>query len=56
MLIFVDDVILVSDTIRSLQHQINILGSYAAKWGVTFNLEKNNVVFRRGGNLSAIAV
>ena len=53
MLLFADDVILVSDSIVGLQCQLNTLSSYAYKWGLTVNLDKSKVVvFRKGGILS----
>ena len=52
MLLFADDVILVSDTKCGLQSQLNILSLYSDKWGLSVNLDKSDiVVFRRGGRL-----
>ena len=53
MLLFADDVILISSSIIGLQNQIDILSSYSDKWQLNVNLDKTNiVVFRRGGPLS----
>ncbi len=53
LLMFADDVVLVSHTISGLQQQLHILETYADTWGLTVNLDKSNiVVFRRGGPLS----
>ncbi len=53
LLLFADDVILVSDVISGLQKQLNILEKYADTWGLTVNLDKTHiVVFRRGGRLA----
>ena len=53
ILLFADDVALISDTVIGLQTQLNILFSVAKKLDLVVNLEKSNiVVFRNGGYLS----
>ena len=55
ILMFADDVILVSDSVFGLQNQLNILHETAHKLGLVVNLEKSNVVvFRNGGHLATI--
>jgi uncharacterized protein YacL (UPF0231 family) len=54
ILMFADDVILLSNTVCGLQTQLNILHETANKLGLVVNLEKSNiVVFRNGGHLAA---
>jgi hypothetical protein len=53
ILLFADDVILMSYTIIGLQHQLNLLQINADKLGLTVNLEKSKiVVFRKGGYIA----
>lgn len=53
MLLFADDVILISSTPIGLQNQLNILKSEADKLQLTVNLDKTGIiVFRNGGHLS----
>ena len=53
LLMFADDVVLVSDTIPGLQNQLNILYTFSEHAGLKINLDKTNiVVFRRGGRLA----
>ena len=53
ILMFADDVILLSDSITGLQNQLNVLCDTALSLGLTVNLDKSNiVVFRNGGYLS----
>ena len=54
MLLFADDVILVSDTVIGLQNQLNILESYSKEWKLSVNISKTEIViFRRGGPVAA---
>ena len=53
ILMFADDMILLSDTVTGLQNQLKILHSSASKLGLIVNLDKSNiVVFRNGGYIS----
>ena len=50
ILLFADDIVLLSDTVVGLQNQLNILASKAAELDLHVNLEKSNIViFRNGG-------
>eukprot|EP00745_Piridium_sociabile_P026381 TRINITY_DN42111_c0_g1_i2.p2 TRINITY_DN42111_c0_g1~~TRINITY_DN42111_c0_g1_i2.p2 ORF type:complete len:140 (+),score=5.89 TRINITY_DN42111_c0_g1_i2:195-614(+) len=53
LLLFADDVVLLSSTVHGLQTQLNNLRREANKLRLTVNLTKTNVmVFRKGGHLS----
>ena len=53
LLLFADDVILLSNTIVGLQNQLDNLKREAARLYLTINLDKTNVmVLRMGGNLA----
>ena len=53
ILLFADDVVLVSDSVIGLQCQLNILHDTAKKLDLIVNLQKSNiVVFRNGGHLA----
>ena len=53
ILMFADDVVLISDSITGLQKQLNVLYETALSLGLVVNLEKSNIiVFRNGGYLS----
>ena len=53
IMLFADDVILLSFTITGIQHQLNILNDTASNFGLVVNLRKlNGVVFRNGGHLA----
>ena len=53
LLLFADDVILLSDTVMGLQNQLNILKREADRLQLTVNLDKTNImVFRNCGHLS----
>ena len=53
ILLFADDVALMSDTVVGLQTQLDILYNTANKLDLIVNLDKSNiVVFRNGGHLS----
>ena len=52
-LMFADDVSLLADTPRDLQHAINILDMSASKFGLKININKTEIiVFRKGGYLN----
>ena len=54
LLLFVDDIVLLSDTVPGLQNQINNLKNAADKLGLLINMEKTKVVvFRNGGFIAA---
>ena len=53
LMLFADDVILLSDTVVGLQNQLSILKQEADRLHLTVNLDKTNImVFRMGGHLS----
>ena len=53
LLLFADDVILLSDTIIGLQRQLSILGYFCDDYHIEVNTGKTKVlVFRNGGNLA----
>ena len=52
-LLFADDIILVSDSIKGLQNQINILENQSRRLGLTINENKTQIViFRKGGYIA----
>ena len=54
IMLFADDVVLLSYTVIGLQQQHNILRDTAKKLGLVVNLQKSNVVvFRKGGHIAA---
>ena len=54
ILLFADDVVLVSDTVVGLQRQLNILGSVAERLDLIVNLDKSDIIiFRNGGHISS---
>ena len=54
ILLFVDDIILLSETAVGLQNQLNILYRSSEKLQIKVNLDKSNIiVFRKGGYLAA---
>ncbi len=54
ILLFADDVILVSDTVVGLQNQMNILEYYTNKCKLFVNFKKTNIVIlRRGGPVAS---
>ena len=54
ILLFADDVLLLSHTIIGLQQQLNILHDTANRLGLVVNMDKSKIiVFRKGGYLSA---
>ena len=53
ILLFADDVVLLSDSVFGLQTQLNVLFNTAKHLGLIVNLDKSNiVVFRNGGHLA----
>ena len=53
LLLFADDVALLSYYVAGLQKQLNVLKLFCTKWGLEVNLEKTNIiVFRNGGIIS----
>lgn len=54
IMLFADDIILVSSTVSGLQQQLNVLCNTAHSLDLTVNLQKSNVViFRNGGYISS---
>ena len=54
IMLFADDVVLLSHTVIGLQQQLNILRDTAKKLGLLVNLQISNVVvFRNGGHIAA---
>ena len=54
ILLFADDIVLLSDTVIGLQNQINNLKTVASRLGLQVNLQKTKVViFRNGGHIAA---
>jgi hypothetical protein len=50
MLLYADDLVLVGDNIRHVQHLLDNLSSFCVKWGLSVNMEKTKfMVFRNGG-------
>jgi len=50
LLMYADDIALVSDSVVDLQKKINCLESYCKKWGLSVNMDKTKVVvFKNGG-------
>ena len=52
LLLFADDVILLSNTIVGLQNQLDSLKREANRLYLAVNLEKTNMIFRMGGHLA----
>ena len=53
ILLFADDVVLVSDTVVGLQNQLNLLCQVSKRLDLVINLDKSDIViFRKGGFLS----
>ena len=53
LLLFADDIVLISSTVRGLQRQINELEKYCRQSCLTVNMEKTKViVFKKGGKLA----
>ena len=55
IMLFADDVVLLSDTVIGLQRQLNVLHDSAKKLSLTVNREKSKIiVFRNGGHIASI--
>ena len=53
LLMFADDMVILSETREGLQRGINELEEYCLKWGITVNTRKTKVmIFRKGGKMS----
>ena len=53
LLMFADDISLMSDTPRGLQHAIGVLSAKAAQYGLKIDINKTKIiVFRKGGFLN----
>lgn len=53
ILMYADDMVILAETVESLQLMINRLAEYCNKWNLQMNLEKTKVmVFKNGGRLS----
>lgn len=53
LLLYADDIVLLSDNIHTMQKMINKLEAYCSEWNMEVNLEKSAMmVFRKGGRLS----
>ena len=53
ILMFADDMIILSTSIEGLQEGLNNLSDYCRKWGLTVNINKTKIViFRRGGKIA----
>ena len=53
ILLFADDIVLLSDTIVGLQNQLDVLAQNAMKLDLYVNLDKTNIViFRNGGYIA----
>ena len=54
LLLFADDIVLVSSTPSGLQNQINNLEKASNSVGLTVNLDKTKVmIFRKGGHIAS---
>ena len=54
LLMFADDIALVSDTVVGLQKQLNILCQFCQTYKISVNITKSKIlVFKRGGRLAA---
>ena len=57
ILLFADDIVLLSDTIVGLQNQLDVLARNALKLDLHVNLDKTNIViFRNGGYIATTEV
>ena len=53
LLLFADDIVLMSDTVLGLQNQLCVLKSAANGFGMAINMQKSKIiVFRLGGHLA----
>ena len=54
VLMYADDMILLSESREGLQTQINKLSSYCAQWKLNVNVKKKTMIFNRGNKLIRI--
>lgn len=55
MLMYADDLVILSDTVFEMQAKIDLLYDFCSKWGLTINLNKTKmIVYRNGGYLRSI--
>ncbi len=47
ILLFVDDIALIADSLQSLQHMLDTLSKWCSKWRLNINIDKTNVVHFR---------
>ena len=50
ILLFADDIVLLSDTILGLQNQLDVLARNCARLDLYVNLDKSNIVIFRNGD------
>ena len=50
-LLYADDLVLFSETVKGLKNVLNKLNVYANKWHLTVNTDKTHVIFRNGGKV-----
>ena len=53
ILLFADDIVLLSDTIAGLQNQLDVLARNCARHDLHVNLDKSNIVIIRNGGYIA---
>ena len=52
LILYADDIVLLSETAEDLQHSLNMLHTYCDAWKLSLNTSKSKVVvFRKGGRL-----
>ena len=52
VLLYADDIVLMSETAEDLQNALNILKSYCDHWKLTVNVNKTkSMIFRKGGRV-----
>ena len=50
LLLYADDIVILSETETGLQHGLDLLEQYCDKWKLTVNIKKTKImVFRKGG-------
>ena len=50
LMLFADDMVILSNSPEDLQNSLNLLGSYCDNWGLSVNVDKSKVmVFRKRG-------
>ena len=54
LMLFADDMVILGNTISDLQHGLDLLHTYCARWGLQVNTDKTKVlVFRKRGRIKA---